>query len=377
MCLGSQEASTMRLLHRLFFSPPPWLTLLVGIVLGGVLTSTFTFRLWWCSYSDLRYEREAMRLVPFRERVPDLTNLALTNGIKPHLSLASDKCVCGAELKRLQDSLPPVSRAAILEPSVRPSINILTNPDKEDQFVPLRLKRTANETQISNYLHPKSKMLNESKESVQYLSHEFHMRKQLFVAVVTSGNHLESASTVYDTWGVEANQVVFFVGKDCNASNPHLRGLPLVRLPNIPDLPMNSVAKSFSVIKYINDNYLNDFQWFLLVSDNVYVRTTRLGSLLKQLDPAEEIYLGRAARGKEDDLKKLSLLPHERYCLGSSGVVLSHGLLQAVSPKLEFCLNALLSGQGGQGTSNHADVELGRCISRHVGVQCSQATQVC
>ena len=318
-----------------------------------------------------------MRFVKFRERVPDLTNLALTNGMIPHLSSASDNCVCGAELKRLQDSLPPASKAAILEPSLRPSVNIITNPDREDQFVPLKLKRSTNGTQISNYLHPKPKKLNESKESIQYLSHEFHMRKQLLVAVVTSGSHLESASTVYDTWGAEATQVVFFVGKDCNASNLHLRGLPLVRLPNIPDLPVNSVAKSFSVIKYINDNYLNDFQWFLLVSDNVYVRTSRLGSLLKQLDPAEEIYLGRAARGKEDDLKKLSLLPHERYCLGSSGVVLSHGLLQAVSPKLEFCLSAALSTQGGQGTSSHVDVELGRCISRHVGVQCSLATQVC
>ena len=318
-----------------------------------------------------------MRFVQFRERVPDLSNLVLTKGINPHLSSTHDNCVCGAELKRLQDSLPPASKAAILEPSVRPSINILTNPDKVDQFIPLRLKRTDNDTQVSYYLNPKAKELNTSKESIQYLNHEFHMRKQLLVAVVTSGSHLQSASTLYDTWGAEATQIIFFVGKDCNASDPHLRGLPLVRIPNIPDLPVNSVGKSFSVIKYISDNYLNDFQWFLLVSDNVYVRTSRLGSLLRQLDPSEEIYLGRAARGKEDDAQKLSLLPHERYCLGSSGVVLSYGLLQAVSPKLEFCVNAVQSEKGGQGTSSHADVELGRCISRHVGVQCSRAAQVC
>ena len=377
----------MRCLHRLshlFVTPPPWLTLLVGVILGGVLTSTFTFHLWWCSYGDVRLERETIKYAQFHEQLRDFTNTALTDSS----SHPKSDCLCGAELKRLRDSIPAVSKAAILPPSEKPSVHILARPEKENKFVPLNVEKPVNESKTINYLHPpytSKELLNASslnKEPVQYLGHEFHFRKQLLVAVVTSGSHLHSASTVYDTWGADANQVIFFVGKDCNATSPYLRGLPLVRLPNVPDLPVNSVAKSFSVLKYVSDNYKNDFQWFLLANDNLYVHTDRLSNLLKQMDPSEKIYLGRAARGKDEEANKLSLLPHEHYCLGSSGVVLSYELLQALSTRLEFCLNAALSSlerdreRGGGRLSGHADVELGRCISRQIGVQCSQAMQV-
>ena len=386
--VSGQTMRFSRRLHVLFNSPPPWLTLLVGVVLGGVLTSTFTFRLWWCSYSETtRFERESMRFVQFRDQIRDLSNSPLTNG-----SFPSSECVCGAELQRLRNSLPlAVSNAPILEPSEKPSIQALNRPSNfdsefEDLYVPLKVQRTSNKTQIIRFLHPKVNELPTSskstssdndEESVQYLGHEFHLRKQLLVSVVTSSTHLQTASTVYDTWGAEVPQILFFVGKNCcNVStNPHIRGMPLVRLPNVQDLPINSIAKHFSVIKYISDNYGSQFQWFLLANDNLYVRAARLTSLLKQLDPSENIYLGRGARGKDKDAKKLSLLPHELYCLGSSGVVLSHRLLQTLVPHLQLCLNAAVSGKG-QGSSGHPDVELGRCISRHIGVQCSRAAQV-
>ena len=384
--LSEKTMRFLRRLHVLFVSPPPWLTLLVGVVLGGVLTSTFTFRLWWCSYNDTaRFERETMRFVQFRGQIRELSNSPLTNG-----SFPSSECLCGAELQRLQNSLSPgISKSPILEPSERPSIqtqNRGTNSDSDfvDLYVPLNINRTSSKTQIARFLHPKVNELptsskitsSDDEDPLQYLGHEFQLRKQLLVAVVTSSAHLRTASTVYDTWGAEVPQILFFVGRNCcNSTNSYVRGMPLVRLPNVADLPVNSVAKHFSVVKYISDNYGTQFQWFLLTNDNLYVRTARMANLLKQLDPSENIYLGRAARGKDKDAKKLSLLPHELYCLGSSGVVLSHRLLQTLTPHLELCLNAVMSGKG-QGSSGHPDVELGRCISRHIGVQCSKAAQV-
>ena len=323
-----------------------------------------------------------MQFVQFRDQIRDLSNAPfITNG-----SFPSSECVCGAELQRLRNS-KVISKAPILEPFQKPSVQaqshgVNSGNDIEDVYVPLRVHKTSNKTQIARFLNPNidelpsSKSTSNDKEKLQYLSHEFQFRKQFLVAVVTSATHLQTASTVYDTWGADVPQVLFFVGKNCcNASNPYVRGLPLVRLPNIPDIPVNSVAKYFSVIKYISDNYGNEFQWFMLANDNLYIRAARLASLLKQLNPSENIYLGRSARGKDKDVKKLSLLPHEHYCLGSSGVLLSHKLVQMLVPHLELCLNAALSGKG-QGSSGHPDVELGRCISRHIGVQCSRAAQV-
>ena len=336
MSLLQVAHTVMRLLRRiclLFTSPPPWLTLLVGVVMGGVLTSTFTFSLWWC---DLPASSRS-HLVPLRT-----------------LRSAVDE-----EKMEEEITLPPVE-----------IVTYQNSPSKDLHTV---------QSLISSKYSTQPFSVEETlTNSPLYLSHEFRFRKRLLVAVVTSGTHLPSASALYDTWGAEASQVLFFVGKDCNSSSPYLRGLPLVRLADVPDIPTNSIAKTFAAIKYINDNYVNDFRWFLLANDKLYVHTSRLGTLLDQLDSSEMIYLGRAARGKEEDAQKLSLLPHERYCLGSSGVVLSYKLLEALSSNLALCLSAVVSASknGGGGFSSHADVEVGRCISRQLGVQCSRALQV-
>ena len=49
--------------------------------------------------------------------------------------------------------------------------------------------------------------------------------------------------------------------------------------------------------------------------------------------------------------------------MGGPGVVLSRETLALVAPHLESCLIGLLT--------THEDVELGRCIKRHVGVACT------
>ncbi len=306
-----------------------------------------------------------MQFVRFRNL---LTNSPLTNG-----SFSPSECVCGAELQKFRNFLlPAISKAPGLESSESLSIQTLNRGSNFDNdFEDLDPK-------INNLPTRSSKSTSsDDEETLQYLGHEFQVRKQLLVAVVTSSTHLQTASMVYNTWGAEVPQILFFVGKNCcNVStNPYIREMPLIRLPNVPDLPINSVAKHFSVIKYISDNYGSRFQWFLLANDNLYARAARLASLLKQLDPSEDIYLGRGARGKDKDARKLSLLPHELYCLGSSGVVLSQRLLQRLVPHLELCLNAAVSGKG-QDSSGHPDVKLGRCISLHIGVQCSRAAQV-
>lgn len=49
--------------------------------------------------------------------------------------------------------------------------------------------------------------------------------------------------------------------------------------------------------------------------------------------------------------------------MGGPGVVLSRETLALVAPHLESCLGSLMT--------THEDVELGRCIKRHLGVSCT------
>ena len=56
-----------------------------------------------------------------------------------------------------------------------------------------------------------------------------------------------------------------------------------------------------------------------------------------------------------------------RLCLyfiqGGTGIVFSKQLLKQLAPKLSVCLNNLLT--------EHEDVEIGRCVQKMTGVQCT------
>ncbi len=213
-------------------------------------------------------------------------------------------------------------------------------------------------------------------EHLKRLSEEYTVRTTLTVAVLTNQDHLKMANAVYDTWGQSSNQIAFFVGEDCDVTVPMATGLPLVKIPGVKDAQVNSVTKTFQVLQYLSDNYLQSSEWFLLVTDNVYIRLHKLETLLESMDSSALVYMGRSGNGRLEDTDKLSLLPHERYCVGRTGVVLSGRLLAALTDHLEACLSGALSvGSGGVGGA-WADVELGRCVSRTTGTQCSSSTEV-
>ena len=124
------------------------------------------------------------------------------------------------------------------------------------------------------------------------------------------------------------------------------------------------------MLKYIHDHYINDFDWFMRADDDVYVRVEHLVYFLSKLNPNKELYIGQPGSGKPDDLERIKLLPHEHYCMGGPGVIFSRTLLSKLAPHLEDCLNNVV-------VSWNEDLEVGRCISRQLGVQCTWNYEVC
>ena len=172
------------------------------------------------------------------------------------------------------------------------------------------------------------------------LRQEYMMTKTVVVGILTQQEYLATrARAVYETWGKEVSKVVFFVGEDCNIS-AELSYLPIVRLQGIPDHVYPPLLKAFAVMQYMYDHFLNEFNWFVRADDDMYVRGEKLVNLLNDMNPYERVYLGRAGVGKDDDLGRLKLLPHERYCMGGPGVIFSYAALSSVGPYLTECLHA-------------------------------------
>ena len=291
-----------------------WTTFFVGVVLGMVLTFTFTFQLWVCSSSEENIKSISLLTLPEKRRV-------------------GQQCVCGQDLESLEHELGHKNASKIHSlPVMQPAIHNTTNE------------------QVSS--------VGESSKSV------FKEKSTLLVAVISKKP--EWMESVYNTWGRDATHLLFFVGSNFNFSHPSAVGLPLVRLGSSSQPVASSVRSTLSILKYLSEHFLESHQWFLLAMEDSYVRIDKLEMLLIQLNPAEKVYLGRWASGNKEDIDRLGLWSHERYCLGNSGIILSSALVSELSGHIEECDEAGLPG----------DVSLGKCISRTTNIQCTSSELV-
>ena len=169
---------------------------------------------------------------------------------------------------------------------------------------------------------------------------EYVFKKGVLVGVLTQQKYLATrAKALYETWGKEVDKLILFVGEDCNIS-ADLSHLPIVKLKGVSDGAHPPLKKTFAMMKHMYSGHINEFDWFIRADDDMYLRADRLKDLLNQMNPCEQVYLGRAGAGRKEDLERLELLPHERYCMGGPGVILSNGAMRGLGPHLDNCLNA-------------------------------------
>lgn len=183
----------------------------------------------------------------------------------------------------------------------------------------------------------------------------------LLVGVMTAAKYVDTrAYNVWRTWAQHIpGKVLFFVAEDTVSMH---KDMPLIRLKGVDDV-YPPQKKSFAMMKWMADNHLDDFDWFMRADDDLYVRGDRLEQLLRSLDSDKAHLLGQAGLGNTAEYGQLALGQQDNYCMGGPGVVMSRETLRAVAPHLRSCLMEMLT--------THEDVELGRCIRKHVGVACT------
>ncbi len=202
-------------------------------------------------------------------------------------------------------------------------------------------------------------------------------KKKILIAVVTTEKYLLTrAQAIHDTWAQDMgfnNQLYFFVGEDCDISHHGLQHLPIIKVSGVRDNVYPPQEKVFSVLAYIYQRFGEEYRWFIRADDDVYIRVQEVETMLDALDWREKMYIGHPGYGKDKDRKRLKLLPHENYCMGGPGVVFSGAALQALTVHLKRCLKAIASYNSKWGQDigwYNEDVELGRCISRTIGINC-------
>lgn len=198
----------------------------------------------------------------------------------------------------------------------------------------------------------------------KFLKDELVIREPLYVGVVTAKSFLNTrAMDINGTWAHKLSKVDYFVGE-----GQGLHPLSVVSLKGVDD-SYPPQKKVYRMLRYMHDNYIDKYNWFLRADDDAYIRVPELVKFLSSLDPGEPLYIGSPGLGKPEDLDRIKLLPHERYCMGGPGVIFSRAMLIQLAPFLDDCLENVV-------VSYNEDLEVGRCISRRLGIQCTWAYEV-
>ncbi|KAM4614983.1 chondroitin sulfate synthase 3-like [Polymixia lowei] len=187
-------------------------------------------------------------------------------------------------------------------------------------------------------------------------------KRFLYVGVMTAQKYLDSrAVAAFRTWSrFVPGKVEFFSSEGSDAASLPVP-VPVVSLTGVDD-SYPPQKKSFMMLKYMHDHYLDEYEWFMRADDDVYIIGEKLELFLRSLNSSKPLYLGQTGLGTAEELGKLALEPGENFCMGGPGMIFSRELLRRMVPHIGSCL--------GEMYTTHEDVEVGRCVRRFGGTQC-------
>ena len=187
----------------------------------------------------------------------------------------------------------------------------------------------------------------------------------IFVGIMTAKKFIDNRGLAsHRTWAGTINGRVMFFSSEGSTS---AHNVPVVALPNVDDR-YPPQKKSFMMLKYMHDHYLDKFEWFMRADDDVFIKGDKLDAFLRSINSSQALFIGQAGTGKAEELGKLSLAPDENFCMGGPGMILSRETLRRMAPHISFCLRNLYT--------SHEDVEIGRCVRKFAGIQCTWSYEV-
>lgn len=175
------------------------------------------------------------------------------------------------------------------------------------------------------------------------------IREKLFVGVMTSQENIDTLATAFNkTVAHLVNKIKFFINADDVKSNFRLKNIV-----GFTDTREN--LKPFHVLKYIADNYLDDYDYFLITSDQTYLDGWKLKDKLYHISISNNIYMGRAVDEKEGS-----------SCDLNAGIIFSSGVIRKMRANLDWCVR--------NAATNYHSLNIGKCVKYSVGIDSCQSS---
>lgn len=110
----------------------------------------------------------------------------------------------------------------------------------------------------------------------------------VFVGVMTAQEFLsDRAKAVYDTWGKDVPGRLAFFSSEGSISST----IPVIALKGVDDR-YPPQKKSFRMLYYMYEHYIDRFEWFARADDDVYINTQKLEKFLRSIDSLKPQFIG-------------------------------------------------------------------------------------
>lgn len=125
--------------------------------------------------------------------------------------------------------------------------------------------------------------------------------KLLYVGVMTAGKYVSTrGQAILDTWAKKVpGKLELFVGEGA-MSKEEAKSMNVVQLKKVDDGAYPPQKKSFMMLKYMHDQYINGYEWFMRADDDAYVKTEKLEKLLRKLNSSKPIFIGQMGYGNTE-----------------------------------------------------------------------------
>lgn len=204
----------------------------------------------------------------------------------------------------------------------------------------------------------------------RYYSTELGIREKLFVGVITSQEYLHSRDiAVNKTIAHIVDKIRYFIsipeGTKPNVTLPGIVGFTDTR----------SILKPFHTMKYIIDNYLENYDYYFLIKDVSYINAKKLVQFVTKISVSQNVHVGvlgdipsYCSLGKIISVlnnhgnKSNTSLSIYHFLFTDSGILLSNSIIQEVKNNLDWCVK--------NAYSDSDDVNFGRCIVHSASTRC-------
>lgn len=215
---------------------------------------------------------------------------------------------------------------------------ITAPPNSIDEYVPkinLEGKPRSPQKSPKSFIRPR------------YYYTELGIREKLFVGILTSSEYLHSRGVAFNrTLAHLVEKIRYFITIPEGTKKPNVTLSGIVGFTDT-----RSLLQPFHVIKYITDNYLEDYDYYYIVKDTAYVNARRLMELVQQISVSKDIYLGKPAENSD-------------YCSLEAGILISNSIVRQLKNNLDWCVKNSYSTD---------DANFGRCLAYSTKMPCSCA----